>query len=116
MARKAYSFGDVAEFTVWVSSAVKLLTKQPFTEASVVKQYKASTGRDISEGVVKRVFTRLNIPLLKRSTKQHPVALLLAREIVTLNEKLHKMAEELGYPDAKDFIPSDVLSSLDDSA
>ena len=31
-------------------------------------------------------------------------------------EKLHKMAEELGYPDAKDFIPSDVLSSLDDSA
>ena len=100
MTRAAHSFGDVAEFTIWAHENGEMFMGTSHTASVVAKKYKNDMGRTISPGAIKRVFASLKLPLhSKRGTQRKAYnEIILAREIVTLNENLRAMAEAFGYP------------------
>jgi hypothetical protein len=103
--REAYNFGDVAEFTVWASSCKARLIQNKKTAHGVTCSYRKQTGRKISTGVVDRVFERLDIPLHTRPHRVKAISLgVLAREIILLNDRMRKLAKEVGCEWAEEFI------------
>tara|TARA_R110002020_G_scaffold4255_4_gene18919 strand:- start:1957 stop:2295 length:339 start_codon:yes stop_codon:yes gene_type:complete len=97
MARNAYNFGDVAEFTVWATSHKARLTQENWPLRDVVCLYKKQTGRNIGKGVVDRVFTRLEIPFSIRKKRKNAITVgMLAKEIALINERMKRLTEDLG--------------------